>query len=65
MPPQCQTEHHLVEKTELAQTYTRETDKLAQGGYAVKISTQQISKLLESWYIPHHIVQQNGKPYSL
>ncbi|KAK0131551.1 putative nuclease HARBI1 [Merluccius polli] len=47
-------------KESLVQTYTKEIDKLVQAGYVVKLTTEQISNSLESWYIPHPIVEHNG-----
>ncbi|KAM7011924.1 uncharacterized protein LKV04_021781 [Tautogolabrus adspersus] len=61
MPLLRHTERHLAKKPELAVVYTKEIDKLVQAGYVHKLTADQISQSLESWYIPHHIVEHNGK----
>lgn len=54
-----QTEHCLVKIPAQAQTYIKEIDKLVQAGYVSKLTSEQISNSVESWYIPHHRVEHN------
>lgn len=62
MPLLHHTEHHLVKNPAQAQTYIKEIDKLVQAGYVSKLTSEQISNSVESWYIHHHLVEHNGKP---
>lgn len=62
MPLLRQTEHCLVKNPAQAQTYIKEIDKLVQAGYVSKLTSEQISNSVESWYIPHHLVEHNVKP---
>ncbi len=61
MPLLRHTERHLAKNPDLAAVYSNEIEKLVQAGYVNKLTTEQISQSLESWYIPHHIVEHNSK----
>lgn len=54
-------ERRLTKLPEQAAAYQAEIDKLKEAGYAVKLEPHQIEGTEEAWYIPHHIVQHNGK----
>lgn len=55
------TERRLGKSPEQADAYQREIEKLVQSGYAVKLADHQVESSSEAWYIPHHMVQHNGK----
>ncbi|KAE8278171.1 hypothetical protein D5F01_LYC23759 [Larimichthys crocea] len=47
---------------ELAVIYNKEINKLLEAGYVKKLSPQEVVQNSESsWYIPHHLVEHNGK----
>lgn len=54
-------ERRLAKSPEQAAAYQAEIHKLEETGYAVKLEPHQIEGTEEAWYIPHHIVQHNGK----
>uniref|UniRef100_A0A9J8D9V3 Tc1-like transposase DDE domain-containing protein n=3 Tax=Cyprinus carpio TaxID=7962 RepID=A0A9J8D9V3_CYPCA len=54
-------EKRLERDTVLAAAYQGELAKLVQAGYVVKLSQEQVERTKEAWYIPHHMVQHNGK----
>ncbi|KAL0195042.1 hypothetical protein M9458_008614, partial [Cirrhinus mrigala] len=54
-------EKRLERDPELAAAYQEELTKLVQAGYVVKLSQEQVDRTREAWYIPHHMVQHNGK----
>lgn len=54
------TEKRLSKSPEQAAAYQREIEKLVEAGYVVKLPEQAESGP-EAWYIPHHMVQHNGK----
>ncbi|XP_026112361.1 uncharacterized protein LOC113091129 [Carassius auratus] len=55
------TEKHLSRDPERAKVYEAEIQKLLDSGYVVRVPSegQQVDE--ESWFIPHHLVQHNGK----
>ncbi|XP_067654470.1 uncharacterized protein [Haliotis asinina] len=55
------TERRLQSNPELAHVHKEEIQKLVDAGYVKIISPEEAGKSAESWYIPHHIVQHNGK----
>ncbi|KAK7926211.1 hypothetical protein WMY93_008521 [Mugilogobius chulae] len=55
------TEKRLVKAPEQAAAYQREIEKLVEAGYAVKLAPHQVESSAEAWYIPHHMVEHNGK----
>ncbi|XP_067274307.1 uncharacterized protein [Pseudorasbora parva] len=55
------TEKRLERDPDLAAAYQEELAKLVQAGYVVKLRQEQVDRTKEAWYIPHHIVQHNGK----
>ncbi|XP_034095661.1 uncharacterized protein LOC117562007 [Gymnodraco acuticeps] len=55
------TERRLSINPKLSTVYNEEIHKLEKAGYAVKISSEEVSNSKESWFIPHHLVQHNGK----
>lgn len=55
------TEHRLSRNPEQAASYNAEIHKLENAGYAMSITVDEANKSPESWYIPHHMVYQNGK----
>lgn len=54
------TESRLAKDTTRAASYCKEMEKLLQSGYVAEISPEEASKSTESWYVPHHMVHQNG-----
>ncbi|XP_067233763.1 uncharacterized protein [Chanodichthys erythropterus] len=54
-------EKRLDKDSDLAAAYKEELAKLVQAGYVVKLSQEQVDRTKEAWYIPHHMVQHNGK----
>ncbi|XP_065099626.1 uncharacterized protein [Paramisgurnus dabryanus] len=54
-------ERKLLRNHDQALTYQTEITKLVDAGYAVKLEESEVNSSNESWYIPHHIVQHNGK----
>jgi len=55
------TERRLAKDPNLSEAYCTEMNKLEQAGYVAEISNQEAEKSTESWYIPHHMVNHNGK----
>lgn len=55
------TEKRLERDPNLATAYQEELNKLEKAGYVVKLSEEQVDGTKEAWYIPHNIVQHNGK----
>ncbi|XP_026105544.1 uncharacterized protein LOC113077350 [Carassius auratus] len=54
-------EKRLERDPVLTAAYQEELARLVQAGYVVKLSQEQVDKTKEAWYIPHHMVQHNGK----
>lgn len=55
------TEKRLAKSPEQAAAYQMEIEKLVESGYVVKLVDHQSDTIGEAWYIPHHMVQHNGK----
>ncbi len=53
-------ERRLMKDPEKAAVYNAEVQKLEQAGYTVQVPPEMMSPA-GSWYIPHHLVQHNGK----
>ncbi|XDV22967.1 hypothetical protein PO909_027706, partial [Leuciscus waleckii] len=54
-------ERRLARDPVQAATYQVEMNKLKEAGYAKLIPPDQVDQAEESWYIPHHMTQHNGK----
>lgn len=54
-------EKRLEKDQSKACAYQEEMKKLETLGYAVKFSPETVKPQTESWFIPHHVVQHNGK----
>lgn len=61
LPNLRNTERCLERDPVKAAAYKEEITKLKVTGYAVKLSPSEISNESESWFLPHHLVQHNGK----
>lgn len=44
-----------------AKSCCAEIRKLEGAGYVSRVSPEEVSKSSEFWFIPHHVVHQNGK----
>lgn len=55
------TECRLAQAPSQADSCCYKIHKLEQAGYIVKISLKEAGQTEESWFIPHHMVQHNGK----
>lgn len=54
-------ENRLNKNPDQAVAYQEEIVRLQQAGYITKLSPEQVDHSRESWYIPHHLVEHNGK----
>lgn len=54
-------ERRLAKDPTQAASYRAEMKRLEEEGYASVISPEQVEQTTESWYIPHHMTQHNGK----
>ncbi len=54
-------ENRLNKNPEQAAAYQEEIVRLQQAGYISKLPPEQVDHSRESWYIPHHMVEHNGK----
>ncbi len=61
MSPLRGIERRLQRNPESAAVYDQEISKLEKAGYISKVEPPHDSSK-ESWYIPHHLVEHNGKP---
>lgn len=57
----CRTEGQLTHCPDKTTIYDHEIEKLVQEGYVRHLTTQKESQPCESRYIPHHLVEHNGK----
>lgn len=55
------TEAKLAKNPEQAAAYIAEIHRLETSGYARKLPPGSEEDVKETWYIPHHMVQHNGK----
>lgn len=56
------TERRLSRDPAKAATYNKEVQKLVDTGSVVKLQPDEALQKGQSWYIPHHLVEHNGKP---
>ncbi|XP_049329393.1 uncharacterized protein LOC111189354 [Astyanax mexicanus] len=61
LPQLRSIERKLAKDSNQAAAYQAEIDKLEQSGYIVKLCPKQVEQSDEAWYVPHHMVQHNGK----
>lgn len=61
LPNLRSTEKCLERDTIKAAAYKEEIRKLEVSGYARKLPPEEVNTEGESWFIPHHMVQHNGK----
>ncbi|XP_073721977.1 uncharacterized protein [Misgurnus anguillicaudatus] len=54
-------ERRLLKNSEQASAYQCEITKLKEAGYVAKLEPREVESSIESWYIPHHMVQHNNK----
>ncbi len=54
-------ENRLNKNPEQVAAYQEEIARLQQAGYISKLPPEQVDHSRESWYIPHHMVEHNGK----
>lgn len=60
------TERRLVKNPELAEVHNREIHNLVKAGYVTKVTAHEEGNALsESWYLPHHVIQQHSGKYRL
>ncbi|XP_048877738.1 uncharacterized protein LOC125747060 [Brienomyrus brachyistius] len=55
------TERRLAKNPNQAAVYRAEITKLVEAGYIAKLPPEAVRSKEESWYLPHHMVQHNGK----
>lgn len=51
------------ENLDMANVYNKETHKLEETGYTIKITNLESASSSESWFVPHHIVYHNGNTW--
>lgn len=61
MPCLRSMERRLAKDPIRAEVYCNEIRKLEEAGYVAKVSADEADQSAESWYIPHHMVNHNGK----
>nr|XP_055033759.1 uncharacterized protein LOC129422083 [Misgurnus anguillicaudatus] len=61
LPSLRRIERRLARDPEKAKVYCNEITKLESAGYVSKITAEEADQSAESWFIPHHMVQHNGK----
>ncbi|XP_051791369.1 uncharacterized protein LOC127529975 [Erpetoichthys calabaricus] len=61
MPSLRSIERRLSKDSTKAAAYNEEIKKLEEAGYVIKLPAETITSSEESWFIPHHLVQHNGK----
>lgn len=54
-------ERRLAKDPSRAEVYCNEIQKLEKAGYVAKVFADEADQSAESWYIPHHMVNHNGK----
>lgn len=57
------TEKQLAHNLVRATIYNQEVDKLLHQGYVTRLTPKEETQTSESWYIPYHLVEHNGKPH--
>lgn len=58
------TERKLQRDPDKSAVYSEEINKLIKAGYVTKLQPEEVAKSEEAWYIPHHLVYHNNKPYN-
>lgn len=61
LPQLRSIERRLLKAPKQAAAYQAEIHKLEEAGYTVRVEPDQVETTEEAWYIPHHIIQHNGK----
>lgn len=61
MPALRRMERRLAKDPAQAAIYEQEIQKLTEAGCVKKLKLNEIELSDDSWYIPHHLVEQNGK----
>ncbi|XP_049330100.1 uncharacterized protein LOC111189521 [Astyanax mexicanus] len=61
LPSLRSTERRLAKDPVKAQIYESEIQKLIDGGCVNRLNPEEVDQTSESWFIPHHLVQHNGK----
>lgn len=54
-------ERKLSKDPDRERIYNQEIRKLLEAGYVKKLGMEEVLKTSETWYIPHHLVEHNGK----
>ncbi len=61
LPQLSGIENLMEKKPNQASAYQEEMNRLQQAGYITKLTPEQVKESNEIWYIPHHMVEHNGK----
>ncbi|XP_046564207.1 uncharacterized protein LOC124273037 [Haliotis rubra] len=61
LPTLKRTERRLKDNSDMARTHNEAIRKLDESGFVKKLTDDEIRDSKESWYIPHHVVEHNGK----
>lgn len=61
MPSLHGVEKRLTKDEDKASAYSAEMSKLALAGSVCKLTLEEAAQSEESWFIPHHLVEHNGK----
>ncbi|XP_038054692.1 uncharacterized protein LOC119726911 [Patiria miniata] len=61
LPTLRRTERRLATRPSLAEKHNELIQKLVDAGYVRILAVEDAAKSEESWYIPHHTVENNGK----
>jgi len=61
MPALRRTERQIAKNPVRAAIYEEEIQKLVESGYVKKLNPKAMTSTDESWYVPHHLVEHNGK----
>ncbi|XP_067265288.1 uncharacterized protein [Chanodichthys erythropterus] len=61
LPQLRSIERKLFKNPQQACAYKAEIERLKNAGYIEKLKTCEVEEMQESWYIPHHMVEHNGK----
>ncbi|XP_038075608.1 uncharacterized protein LOC119743278 [Patiria miniata] len=61
LPTLRRTERRLATRPSLAEKHNELIQKLVDAGYVRILAVEDAAKSEESWYIPHHTVEHNGK----
>ncbi len=54
-------ENRMERKLDQAAAYQEEMNRLQQAGYITKLTPEQVKESNKIWYIPHHMIEHNGK----